>query len=150
MIKIVIKIAALLLSMLASAQVTSKTLQIDIRGRDCMGGSGLCSVIKPDSLKKTTMKAYNIIKVNSKSMIIQIEANKLSIEDQKYLFGKELAKIAPNEELLFVQDQDYVFDIDTMIYLDLDLGYRLLKRGSYPLKIANDTIQVAIDLSPYK
>ncbi len=150
MIKIVIKIATLLLSVLASAQVTSKTLQIDIRGRDCMGGSGLCNVTPSEPLNKTTMKTYNIIKVNSKSMIIQIEANKLSIEDQKYLFGKELAKIAPNEELVFVQDQDYVFDIDTMIYLDLDLGYRLLKRGSYPLKIANDTIQVAIDLSPYK
>lgn len=150
MIKIAITIATLLLSMLASAQVTGKTLQIDIRGRDCMGGSGLCSVTTPDSLKRSTMKTYNIIKVTSKSMIIEVESSKLSVDDQKLLFGKELSKIAPNEELVFVQDQDYIFDIDTMIYLEMDIGFRMIKRGSYPLHIVKDKVQVSIDLSPYR
>lgn len=150
MIKIVISVATLLVSMLVSAQATSKALQIDIRGRDCSGGSGLCSVTPPDSLKKSTMKTYNIIKVTSKSMIIEVESSKLSIDDQKYLFGKELSKITPNEELVFVQDQDYIFDIDTMIYLEMDIGFRMIKRGSYPLHIVEDKVQVAIDLSPYR
>jgi len=96
------------------------------------------------------MKTYNIIKVTTKSMIIEIESSKLSVDDQNYLFGKELSKIAPNEELVFVQDQDYIFDIDTMIYLEMDIGFRMIKRGSYPLHIVKDKVQVAIDLSPYR
>jgi len=150
MIRIVITIATVLFSILASAQETSKPLQIDIRGRDCMGGSGICYSITSETVNKSTMKTYNIIKVTSKSMIIEVESSKLSLDDQKLLFGKELSRIAPNEELVFVQDQDYIFDIDTMIYLDMDTGFRMIKRGSYPLQIIKDKVQVTIELSAYR
>jgi len=150
MIKIVITIATLLISTLVSAQTTGKGLQIDIRGRDCLGGSGLCSTSSTETVNKSSMKTYNIIKVSSKSMIIEIESSKLSVDDQKLLFGKELSRITAGEELIFVQDQDYIFDIDTMIYLEMDIGFRMIKRGSYPLQIIKDKVQVSIDLSPYR
>lgn len=150
MIKIAITIAALLLSMISVAQITSKGLQLDIRGRDCVGGGGLCSVTPPETVNKSDMKSYNIIKLTATSLIIEIETTKLSIEDQKFMFGKEYAKITPEEKLVFIQDQDYIFDIDTMIYLELDMGFRMIKRGSYPIQIVKDKVQVTIDLSPYK
>lgn len=156
MVKIVITIATMLVSMISLAQITGKGLQLDIRGRDCMGGGGLCSVtplektVKENELNKSDMRNYNIVKQTSKSLIIEIETSKLSVEDQKFMFGKEYDKITPDEELVFIQDQDYVFDIDTMIYLELDMGFRMIKRGSYPLQIVKDKVQVTINLSPYR
>ena len=44
MIKVVLSVTTLLVAMILSAQTTGKGLQIDIRGRDCAGGGGLCSV----------------------------------------------------------------------------------------------------------
>lgn len=156
MIKTVITIATLLIAMISSAQITGKGLQLDIRGRDCMGGGGLCSVtpiektVIENELKESGMKNYNIVKQTSKSLIIEIETSKLSVEDQKFMFGKEFAQITSDEELVFIQDQDYIFNIDTMIYLELDMGFRMIKRGSYPLQIIKDKVQVTIDLSPYR
>jgi len=150
MIKIALTIVAFLVSILTSAQIASKPLQIDIRGRDCMGGGGLCSVLPPETENKNDMKSYNIIKLTPTSLIIEVETKKLSVEDQKFMFGKEYDKISADERLVFIQDKDFVFDIDTMIYLELDLGYRMIKRGSYPLQIVKDKVQVTIELSPYK
>ncbi|WP_293875548.1 hypothetical protein [Flavobacterium sp.] len=63
------------------------------------------------------------------------------------MFGKEFAKITSDEKLVFIQDQDYIFSIDTMIYLELDMGFRMIKRGSYHLQIMKDKVQVTINLS---
>lgn len=150
MIKITITIAALLLSMISVAQITGKGLKLDIRGRDCMGGGGLCSTAPPEVENKSDMKKYNIIKLTSTSMMIEIDANNLSVEDQKFMFGKEYTKITPDEKLVFIQDQDYIFDVETMIYLELDMGFRMIKRGSYPLQVVKDKVQVTINLSPFR
>lgn len=150
MIKIVTTIATLLCSMISSAQITGKGLQLDIRGRDCAGGGGLCSVNSIEIANKNDMKNYNIVKQTPTSLLIEIETSKLSIEDQKFMFGKEFAQITSDEKLVFIQDQDYIFNIDTMIYLELDMSFRMIKRGSYPLQIIKDKVQVTIDLSPYR
>lgn len=150
MIKIAITLAALLVSMISVAQITGKGLKLDIRGRDCMGGGGLCSVTPPEVENKSDMKKYNIVKLTPTSMMIEIDANNLSVEDQKFMFGKEYDKITPDEKLVFIQDQDYIFDIDTMICLELDMGFRMIKRGSYPLQVVKDKVQVTINLSPFR
>lgn len=150
MIKVTITITMFLASLVTFSQTASKTLQADFRGKLCQGGLGFCGSV-PDTLNKnTSMKNFNVIKTSSKSMILELETSKLSIEDQKLFFGKEYSKIAPNETLVFIQDQDYIFDIDTMIYLELDMGYRMIKRGSYPLEIIKDKVQVSITLSAYR
>ncbi len=150
MIKIVLIAVALLISMISFAQITGKGLKLDIRGRDCNGGGGLCSVAPPELENKSDMKKYNIVKLTSKSMMIEIETNNLSVEDQKFMFGKEYDKITPDEKLVFIQDQDYIFDVETMLYLDLDMGFRMIKRGSYPLQVVKDKVQVTINLSPFR
>lgn len=147
MIKVVLSVTTLLVAMILSAQTTGKGLQIDIRGRDCAGGGGLCSVNSIEIANKNDMKNYNIVKQSPTSLLIEIEISKLSAEDQIFMFGKEFAKITSDEKLVFIQDQDYIFSIDTMIYLELDMGFRMIKRGSYPLQIMKDKVQVTIDLS---
>ncbi|HLP63207.1 hypothetical protein [Flavobacterium sp.] len=95
------------------------------------------------------MKIFNITKLTSKSMVIEIEVSKLTTQEQKSFFGKEYAMIASSEELFFIQEQDFIFDINTLLYLELDPAYRLLKRGTYPIEIVNDTVLVAVTLSAY-
>lgn len=146
--KIIITIASSLILYCSSAIGQTKPTGIDIRGRDCNGGSGICST-GITGAKMSSMKIFNITKLTSKSMVIEIEVSKLTTQEQKSFFGKEYAMIASSEELFFIQEQDFIFDINTLLYLELDPAYRLLKRGTYPIEIVNDTVLVAVTLSAY-
>jgi hypothetical protein len=144
--KIIILITTSLILYCSSAIAQTKPLDMDIRGRGCNGGSGLCSTTITGS-KQSNMKNFNITKLTSKSMVIEIEASKLTIEEQNIFFGKSYAQVLADEQLLFIQEQDFVFDINTLLYLELDPAYRVLKRGSYPIEIVNDTILVSVTLT---
>lgn len=151
MMKFIITITSLLISIVSFSQNNGKATQGEFNGTRCAGSIGICYVTPPDlNNKSTTMKNYTTYKLSSNSLIIELDTNALNIDDQKKFFGKEYSKITSNETLVFVQDDDFIFDINTMIYLDLDLNYRLIKKGNYPLKIVNDKVQVTITLSPYK
>jgi hypothetical protein len=145
--KILLLIATSLILYCSSAVAQSKPLNMDIRGRSCNGGSGLCSITIGS--KQTGMKNFNITKLTSKSMVIEIEASKLTLEEQKVFFGKTYAQVLTDEDLFFIQEQDFIFDINTLLYLELDPAYRLLKRGTYPIEIVNDTVLVTVSLSAY-
>ena len=147
MTKIIILISSLLLSILSFAQ--TKTIQVDIRGVNCHGGSGLCS-IEPSTSKNSNMITYNTTKIAFNKMTFEIEPNNLTIEEQKTMFGKEYSKLTAADELMFMQDQDFIFDIDTLLYLDLDPAYRLLKRGTYPITVTKDKVHVTFTLSYQK
>jgi hypothetical protein len=144
--KIIILIAVTLILHCSLAFAQTKSLDMDIRGRGCNGGSGLCSIGGIGS-KQTNMKNFNITKLSSKSMVIEIEASKLTLEEQNIFFGKSYAQVLADEQLLFIQEQDFVFDINTLLYLELDPAYRVLKRGTYPIEIVNDTILVSVTLT---
>ncbi|HSD15059.1 MAG TPA: hypothetical protein VLB74_10460 [Flavobacterium sp.] len=138
--------ATLLLPILSIAQTEAKTLELDIRGRSCIGGLGICSQLSSET-NKTTMKNFNVTKQSSNSLLIQIEISKLSAEEQKIFFGKEYAKITPNETLEFIQDEDFKFDMNTLLYLEMDAKYSILKKGKYPVQISKDTVKVTLTLS---
>lgn len=139
-------LAAVVLPVLSFAQTETKTLELDIRGRSCIGGLGVCSTTAPE-LYKTSMKNFNVTKQSSNTLLLQIETDKLSAEEQKLFFGKEYAKIAPNEVLEFIQDEDFIFDTDTLLYLGFDVKYRLLKKGKYPIEFIKDKVAVTLTLS---
>jgi hypothetical protein len=96
------------------------------------------------------MKNYTIKKQTTTSMIIEMETNKLSIEDQKRIFGKNLKHVAIDETLKFIVEEDFIFDIDTLIYNDLDPRFRLLQKGTYPLEINHGKVMIFMTLSPYR
>jgi hypothetical protein len=96
------------------------------------------------------MQNYTIIKQTTTSMIIEMEAQKLSVEDQKRIFGKNLKHAAIDETLKFILQEDFIFDIDTLIYHDLDPGFRLLQKGTYPLEMNQGKIMIFMTLSPYR
>jgi hypothetical protein len=95
------------------------------------------------------MSNFTIKKQTDASIIIEIVTTKLTIEEQIQFFGKEYSKLNLKEEFLFIQDNDFIFDFNTLLYFELDTRFSLLKKGFYPLEIVNDTVQVHIKLSPY-
>lgn len=148
MIKLIITIATLIMSFFASAQTEGKTAQANFNGKLCDIGRGLCNL---DSLsssnRSTTMKAIKTYKQSENTMVIEMDVMNLSKEDQNKFFGKEYSKITSNEKLYFIQEEDFVFDLDTLLYLDFDYHYKYLKKGEYPLEIRDDKIYVTLTLT---
>ena len=93
------------------------------------------------------MKMYTSTKLDFNKMSFEIEPNKLSIEEQIIFFGKEYRELKPTDEIMFIQENDFIFDLDTLIYLDLDLAYGLLKKGTYPVTVEKDKVKVIFTLS---
>jgi len=135
------------MSFLSLAQTEAKTLEGNFSGRNCISSRGLCAIDTTVTTNKAHMKFFNSYKQSANTMVIELETSKLTIEEQVLFFGKEYSRISANETLTFVQDEDFVFDVDTLIYLGFDVNYRFLKKGSYPLVIVKDKILVTLTLS---
>lgn len=93
------------------------------------------------------MRISNVVKATTTSMIIELDTDTLSKEDQIKFFGKEYSKITADERLTFIQEDSYEFSFDVLLYLDLDTRYKYLKKGEYPLEIVNKNVQVLLTLS---
>lgn len=132
--------------MLSFGQTEEKFLYADIRGRDCYGGSGLCSVM-PTETNKTTLKNIKIVKQSPNTILLEFETDALSIEEQKLHFGKELSKAIPNEHLFFTQDTDFIFDNNLLVFLNIEPKYNYIKKNKYPLEIQKDKLQITFILT---
>ena len=143
MLRSILYTSLLLVTAMGSAQTQ---IALDIRGIDCHGGTGICNKDRNPS-KDSTMKMYTSTKLDFNKMSFEIEPNKLSIEEQIIFFGKEYKELKPTDEIMFIQENDFIFDLDTLIYLDLDYNYGLLKKGSYPVEIENNKVKVIFTLS---
>lgn len=150
MTRIILTGLALLTAFLGLSQTESKTLTIDIRGRDCKGGSGLCSVNSTSTINRTGMQKFNYIKITSTDLIFEVAISDLTKEEQIALFGKTYSTDTSTENSTFIQEEDYIFELNTLLYLELDPAYRLLKKGTYPLRFRDEKVQVLLSLSPYK
>ena len=149
MIKFILTVTILLFSLIVLAQDNEKNIQADFRGKQCNGGSGFCGTL-PDTIHKSQnskMKNFKVLKTSATSLTLELNTSALSIEDQVKFFGKEYSKIGADEKLTFNQDSDYEFSFDVLLYLDIDVRYKYLKKGEYPLKIIADKVQVALTLS---
>jgi hypothetical protein len=46
-----------------------------------------------------------------------------------------------------VQEEDYIFETNLMLYMELDPAYNVLKKGTYPLRFRDEKVQVLLSLS---
>lgn len=148
MIRIIIASTLILLSICAFGQNTGKEAKGEFNGKLCNIGRGLCTVTPPNTDNKSPiMKNLNVIKTTPTSMILELNTNELSREDQIKFFGKEYSKITATEKMIFIQEDDYEFSFDLLLYLDMDVRFKFLKKGEYPLEIVKDKVQVLLTLS---
>lgn len=137
-----------LISLSAFSQNEGKAMQGDFSGRFCDIGRGLCVITPPDPANKTTtMKNYNTYKQSENKMIIELDLNTMTAADQTKFFGKEYSQLKSNEELTFVQEDDFQFSNETLRYLGFDSSLKNLKKGQYPLSIIKDKILITLTLS---
>lgn len=140
-------ITILLLTTCAYIQAqTVKTMQIDIRGRGCHGGLGLCSVETVQETAKIVQK-YNLIKITDNKLMLQINPKTLTIEEQIGIFGKTYATIEKIDFLYFTQDENFELSPEAIKNLGLNNKFNIVKKGSYLIKFNNNTAEVTLVLT---
>lgn len=102
------------------------------------------------STKQHIMQKFNYTKITSTDLILEVDINTLTKDEQVLMFGNTYSPEVKTENAAFVQEEDFIFEISIMLYLDLDPAYRLLKRGTYPLRFRDEKIQVLLSLSPHE
>lgn len=121
--------AAFLLPTLVLAQ--SQRVSVDLRGRDCNGGTGICSA--GSSQKSTNDVEASFSKISETSIALVLENQNISLQDQKRIVGKGFAEISNKEKLMFHQEQDFLMDDSLLKKLGIDSSFKYIKTGDYPI-----------------
>jgi len=132
-----------LFSTIINAQNTDSKLEIDIRGRECKGGVGLCTI--ESSTNPITEKFY-LLKISETELQLTIKTDALTIEDQKFLFGKEIKTISELEKFYFNQDYDFELNPETIKLLDLSSKNPTILKGIYPIKLIDGRAIIILKL----
>ena len=128
-----------------NAQNTKSNLEIDIRGRECKGGVGLCTIETSTNKNPTTQKFY-LLKISETELQLTIKIEALTIEDQKFLFGKEIKSVTEIEKFYFNQDYDFELNLETINLLNLTLKNPTIKSGIYPIKLIDNQAIIILKL----
>lgn len=143
--KTIIILVIMLISSTLKAQNSDKNLEIDIRGRECKGGVGLCT-IETNTIQNSNSEKFYLFKISETELQLTIKIEALTIEDQKFLFGKEMTNISELEKFFFNQDYDFELNLDTTKLLKLNLRNPTIKKGIYPIKLINNNAIVLLKL----
>lgn len=138
-------IILILFCAILNAQNIESKLEIDIRGRECKGGVGLCT-IETSTNKNTNTEKFYLLKISETELQLTIKTDALTIEDQKFLFGKEIKTISDIEKFYFNQDYDFELSDETINLLKLTINYPTIKSGLYPIKLVDNRAIILLKL----
>ncbi len=142
------KITTIILTLfcaILNAQNIESKLEIDIRGRECKGGVGLCT-IETSTNKNTSIEKFYLLKISETELQLTIKTDALTIEDQKFLFGKEIKTISDIEKFYFNQDYDFELSYETINLLKLTTKNPTIKSGLYPIKLVDNRAIILLRL----
>lgn len=138
-------IILILFCAILNAQNTESKFEIDIRGRECKGGVGLCT-IETNTNKNTSTEKFYLLKISETELQLTIKTDALTIEDQKFLFGKEIKTISDIEKFYFNQDYDFELNAETINLLKLTTKNPTIKSGLYPIKLVDNRAIILLKL----
>lgn len=138
-------IILILFCAILNAQNIESKLEIDIRGRECKGGVGLCT-IETSTNKNTNTEKFYLLKISETELQLTIKTDALTIEDQKFLFGKEIKTISDIEKFYFNQDYDFELSDETINLLKLTSKNPTIKSGLYPIKLVDNRAIILLKL----
>jgi hypothetical protein len=139
--------AFIMLPGLLFAQAQTFYANMDIRGRDCNGGLGICTPVSISNSQLTGLKAI-ASKVSSNQMLITITNASLATNEQLSLYGKLLTSVSPSDELYLKLESDMVIDDNSLKSIDIDVVNNTIPAGDYILTIVNGTTRILFDLKP--
>ena len=137
-------IILILFSVIIHAQTTENKFEIDIRGRECKGGIGLCTI--ETTTKNTSVEKFYLLKISETELQLTIKTDALTIEDQKFLFGKEMKTISEIEKFYFNQDYDFSLNSETINLLKITTKNPTIKSGIYPIKLFDNKAIILLKL----
>lgn len=141
----IITIIIILFCAVINAQNTENKLEIDIRGRECKGGVGLCT-IETNTEKTSNTEKFYLLKISETELQLTIKTDALTVEEQKFLFGKEIKTISEIEKFYFNQDYDFELNIETIKLLHINLEKPTIKKGIYPIKLSDNKAIIILKL----
>ncbi len=143
--KITIATILTLFCVILNAQNDGNTLEVDIRGRDCKGGIGICTTEISNDENQNSEK-FSLLKISETELQFTIKTKELTIEDQKFIFGKEVQYISETDKIYFNQDYDFELNYDCIKLLGLNSKSSTIKNGAYPIKLINDRAIIILKL----
>lgn len=138
-------IILILFCSIINAQNIENKLEIDIRGRECKGGVGLCTIETSTNKNQDTEKFY-LLKISETELQLTIKTEALTIDEQKFLFGKEIKTISEIEKFFFNQDYDFELNSETINLLNLNSKNPTIKSGLYPIKLIDNKAVIILKL----
>jgi hypothetical protein len=138
-------IILILFCSIINAQNIENKLEIDIRGRECKGGVGLCTIETSTNKNQYTEKFY-LLKISETELQLTIKTEALTIDEQKFLFGKEIKTISEIEKFFFNQDYDFELNSETINLLNLNSKKPTIKSGLYPIKLIDNKAVIILKL----
>jgi hypothetical protein len=105
-------------------------------GRACRGTNGLCNI------EVSTSSASNGLLENHDNETLSLSINRQMItpEDESNLVSVRLAPNSEESEFIFIMEDDYELESQTIISLNLPAGSHTIDQGEYPVEITNDFI----------
>lgn len=134
--KLVITTILLLFCKIINAQNGTNKIELNKSDQEKKGGVGLYKIEK-NTNKNNTLDKFFLLKVSESVLQLTIKFEALTIEDQKFLFGKEIKEISEYEKFYFNQDYDFELNPETIKFLKLNIKNPTIKSGLYPIKIVN-------------
>lgn len=134
---------AMLCTNFAAYTQSAAPIGFDIRGRDCNGGLGLCSVNK----MSTPNDNLSIQKIGENTFVLAINRSSLTEAEETSIAGQPFSALEANFPKIFTQPENLLFGSEVVQALGLAPKYKLLKKGSYPMVIEAAVVKITLTLS---
>jgi hypothetical protein len=128
-----------------NAQNINNIPEVEINSKECKEGVGLCT-IENSTNKSPSLEKFYLLKISETELQLTIKTNALTIEEQKFLFGKEIKTITEIEKFYFNQDYDFELNSDTIKLLELTYKNPTIKKGIYPIRLVDDRAIIILKL----
>ncbi len=131
----------LLFSLVAFSQTKNIAVNLDIRGRDCNGGLGLCNISK--SIEKSSSNA-TLYTNNIGELVIDINYSKIPQQELINLLGEPLQTTKTTYTFTLEADFPIIEEIHKMLFIT-EVKSKIPK-GNYPAIIIGTILSIKMPL----
>ena len=138
----IVILVTLLISLSCFSQTKSIPVNIDIRGRDCNGGIGLCSITK----SQNTTNANTLMYITSSGeLVLEVNYSKIPDGELKNLLGEPYKTTKSNYNFTMVDD--LVLNEEILNRLALTEAKGKIRKGYYSAIVVGEVVVIKIPLT---
>ncbi len=138
----IVILVTLMISLTGLGQTKSIPVNIDIRGRDCNGGIGLCSITKSQNTSNTNTLMYV---TSSGELVLEVNYLKIPVEELMNLLGEPYKTTKSDYHFTIMDDLTLNEEIKNSLSLTESKGK--IPKGYYPAIVVEDVVIIKIPLT---